>query len=279
MVTQELKVGGAVVFWSIAEFSNHKTLVDGLKDMGYPKSAPLPRTPGACLKEALSDVLGNAKTLIRPLDSKRDEGFCVLSEDRGEDSNSYTHSLTAKVNPDTLQISLNPFDDRANGIAAAFNKQLGLVRPAQVTGSMTSVLRALAGTSLRPKGSVYWIPDFAIDQWKRLSDLVELSAVSGKSAVYTVRNIMDGDSMKAIRDAIITEVLSEAGKINDEINTGELGDRALASRKKQAIDLHEKISQYEAILTLGLDKLHDAVDQAEQAVLKATMIGGAEDAA
>jgi hypothetical protein len=56
------------------------------------------------------------------------------------------------------------------------------------------------------------------------------------------------------------------------VSAGELGTRALESRRKLAGALREKINLYEDLLNLGLSGLHRAVDDADQAAATAALL-------
>ena len=73
----------------------------------------------------------------------------------------------------------------------------------------------------------------------------------------------------------MAEVQAEAVRICDEVAAGDLGGRALETRKKQAADLRDKVLLYEDVLSVGLAGLHAAVDRADQAAATASLLLGA----
>jgi hypothetical protein len=271
MTMTTFRIDGAIVLWSLAEHSYLQPIKDGLEQIGYSKLVPKPRTYAAALKDALGEVCGGPRTLIRPLkpDDSGIEGFTVMDEHRGEDNNEYRESLVAKVTPG-MKIKFRPFDDRAQTIVDNFNKQIGLVRVGTVTASLVSVLYSLGGTS--PGRAVYWLPESKLAQWGEVRSVIEHAGQSGKNAVYIIRHNMDADAAIAIRDAIVAEVQTAAANISREIQEDELGDRALESRKQLAMDLRKKIQQYEEILAMGLGHLTQAVAETEQAIAAACLI-------
>jgi hypothetical protein len=184
----------------------------------------------------------------------------------------YQHSLVARIDPSTLHISFTPYDDRAQAIVDAFNAHLGMLRTAQVSAALVEVLDRLGGTRLRPTGAIYWLPEHRLKDWQAVAKAVEGAGVGRPSAVYILRHQLDEDAIRAVRDAIVAEVSGEALRIDQEVSSGELGERALDHRKAQAEELRKKIQQYEDILGIGLQSLHKAVDQAEQAACKAAIL-------
>ena len=57
-----------------------------------------------------------------------------------------------------------------------------------------------------------------------------------------------------------------------EIGSGDLGGRALETRKQQAGDLRDKVLLYEHLLAVGLSDLHAELDRVDQAAASATLL-------
>src|SRR6478672_2045324 len=95
MVESHLDVGGGVVFWSLAEWTDRRRLTAAFQSLDLSSFVPEPRPPSATLKDALEDVLGGPRVLVRPLATR--DGFAVVTEDRGLAQNQYATALTAKV--------------------------------------------------------------------------------------------------------------------------------------------------------------------------------------
>ncbi len=270
MTENHLHLGGGIVFWTLGEFTARAHLQTGFEAAGFGQFVPEPRPPAGALKDALELVLGGSTTLIRPLKTR--DGFTVVREERGENGNAYLNSLVARINPDNLEITFTPLDQRAQPIVDAFNEHLGLLRPAQVSAALVAILDSLGGTRLRPTGAIYWLPPYQLDDWQRVAQAVENAGFGRPHCVYLLRHQMDADAIRAVRDAIVAEVSAEAARIDREVASGDLGERGLENRKAQAEELRRKIQQYEHILGCGLESLHVAVDQTEQAACKAALL-------
>jgi hypothetical protein len=273
MVESTIEIGGAVVFWSLSEWTRRDRLQDGFEAAGLAAFVPEPRLPAAALRDALEEVLGGPRMLVRPLQSR--DGFTVVREDRGEHGNSYTQELVARID-DAAGITFACADERATRVRDAYERQRGLLRAARVSGALVRVLEALGGTRLRPGGSVYWLPPHRLDDWQRAARAVEAAGAGRPNAVYVLRHRMDADAVRAVRDAVVAEVQAEATRIHDEVMTGELGGRGLQTRRARAEELRQKINLYEELLDVGLGALHVAVDQAEQAAAAAVLLASAQ---
>jgi hypothetical protein len=275
MTERHIEMGGAVVFWSLAEWTARDRLLEGLTVLGLEPFVPEPRPLTAALREALEQVLGGPRVLIRPL-SRRD-GFAVVREERGEAGNGYEQELVARVENDAAApcLCFSPTDERAERIRAVCGQQLGLLHAAQVSTALVNLVEHLRGTRLRPGGAVYWLPGHQLDAFQSAAHAFEGAAEGRSSAVYLLRHRMDADAVRAVRDAVIAAVQAEAQCIHLEVLTGELGERALENRRAQAGQLRQKVLLYEEILDVGLAALHQAVDEVDQAAAAAALLAGA----
>jgi hypothetical protein len=273
-----LDLGGAVVFWTLAPWTLRDRLLAGLTTLGLQAFVPDPRPATACLKDALEEVLGGPRILVRPL--ARRDGFAVIQEQRGEQGNAYTQDLVARIDDSNGQTKpvFTPSDDRATKVQDAYTRQLGLLHLTQVSASLVKLVESLGGTRLRPSGAIYWVPGNRIDEWQRIAQEFEKAGHGRPSAVYLLRHRMDADSVRAVRDAVVAEVQAESAHIHAEVMAGDLGERALETRRTQAGELRQKVLLYEELLDVGLQGLHQAVDTADQATAAAILLASAQPA-
>jgi hypothetical protein len=272
MVTMKVQTG-LVVFWSLSEFTDRARLNAGWTAAGFNHAVPEPRANVSVLKDALTDVFAGSRFLVRPLAART--GFAVVREDRGQDENSYAPVLTAKVHGDESPIYAGDVG-KADEVNAAYHRHLGRVASHQMSAALVKVLYDLGGIRLRPSGSVYWLPGDRADAWDRVVAGFEQAADGGKSVGYMLRHDLDADAIVAVRDAITHEVSTEAARLSQDILSGDLGDKAIETRKKEAVLLKRKVSEYEAILGVGLDHLKRTLDAVEQADATAALLLAAD---
>lgn len=271
MVDNRLNVGGAVVFWSIAEWTDRTRLASALQAIDLEFLVPEPRPAPAALRAALDEVFGGPRVLIRPLATK--DGFTVVHEERGEEANDYQRILSARVNGDPPKLIFEPFsNDRCDSVRETFHIHLERASAAQVSAVLVAGVDWLGGTRLRPSGAVYWIPGHKIDEFTHLARAVEDAAQGKPSCVYVLRHPLDPDGIRAVRDAVIHQVNLDATRIHADVISGGLGMRALETRQRQASDLRDKVLLYEELLSVGLESLHVVVDQADQAAATAALM-------
>ena len=94
MIRSDLEIGGAVAFWSLAEWSDRARLEAEFSPLGLHSLVPDPRPAPACLRAALDEVFAGPRVLVRPLATR--DGFVVVKEDRGPAANRYQTELTAR---------------------------------------------------------------------------------------------------------------------------------------------------------------------------------------
>ncbi len=272
MVTMKVQTG-LVVFWTLSEFTDRRRLMAAWSQAGFNKFVPEARANVAVLRDALNEVFAGSRFLVRPLSSRT--GFAVVREDRGQDENSYAPVLSAKVFGDQTPIYSGDVG-KADEVNAAYHRHLGRVTSQQLSASLVKVLYDLGGTRLRPSGSVYWLVSDRGDAWDRVVSGFEQAADGGRSVGYMLRHDMDADAVVAVRDAIVHEVTTEAARLSQDILSGELGDKAVESRKREALLLKRKVSEYEAILGVGLDHLKRTLDRVDQADATAALLLAAD---
>ena len=271
MTEGNLDVGGAVVFWSLADGTDRDRLRDGFASLDLSAFVPDERPAPSILRDALDEVLGGPRVLVRPLASR--DGFAVVQEDRGTAANVYATTMVAKAtltDPPTLRF--DPDDDRADRVREAFRVHESRVPAAQLSAALVRVVDALGGTRLRPGGAVYWVPGHKLGDWADVAGVVEQASTGRPSAVYAIRHRLDADAVRAVRDAVVAEVAGDADRIARDVGTGDLGGRALESRRKEAAALRDKVLLYEDVLSVGLAGLHAAVDAADQAAATAALL-------
>jgi hypothetical protein len=274
MVRSDLDVGGAVVFWALADWSNRQRLEAEFNALGIAALVPDPRPAAACLRSALDDAFAGPRVLVRPLASR--DGFAVVKEDRGPAANRYDTQLTARVTGTPASLTFDPWDGRAAVVEESYRRQLGRIPAAQLSTALVKVVEAVGGIRLRPNGAVYWLPGPRLDEFAAAAGAVERAAENRPSSVYVLRHRLDRHAVRAVRDAVVHEVRAEADRICQEVAAGDLGTRALEARQKHAGELRQKVVLYEDLLRVGLQGLHAAVDQADQAAATAAILLGSQ---
>lgn len=268
-----MKVGGAYTRWPLSEWSLRHVLVDGLGRLGYKDFVPEARSATACLKDALSEIFTEKQVEIKPLAGTG--SYEIIRVNKGEHKNSYDHLYCVSVD-DERRVSLRPLvPDLAQRILAGFNEQLGLLRSGQVTTCLVKILlRRLDGTTIGPRGGLYWLPPHHIDAWTQVAQVVEASGYRTESKVYLLRHLMDADAVRAIRDSIIHEIQTRSGEIRQEVldQDNPLKSLALQHRHEELLALRDKARLYESLLGVGLEQSVQTLDEVETTIGQAALL-------
>lgn len=288
MTAHVIASGGAVVFWTGGPTSR-QILEARLAQLDLQDFTPLPRTEAQALKIALGDYAdeqkqslrrarkGTAKDpnggkvkrdkLVQPHRNQKQNGFEVVDVARGDAANDYVTDFSAKVVDGVVQIS------RGYAERTSLQEKYDLAKVTlggnAIGRSLVDIMASLKGTALREAGGVYWIPDEGVPTWARV---IAAFQDAGRNKVYAMRTVMDSQTVRAVSDAIVGEVLAASGSLADEIRTGQLGEQALDSRRQRAKSLHARVSEYEQILGQTMQHLHQVIGIAELAAASATAI-------
>ena len=205
---------------------------------------------------------GTHQVLIRPLGSKT--GFTAVREQRGAEENEYQPLFSARIIEGRDDPFFSVTSEETFKVLEAYRKHVGRLTAQQVSSALVNVVSQLGGTRLRPTGGVYWLAGDRIADWEDASEAVAQAADGGKSVAYVVEHELDSGSVMAVRDALIAEVTAETQRISREIQSGDLGKKAIESRKNEAALLKKKVEDYESILDVTLDHLKKGLDCIDQ---------------
>jgi hypothetical protein len=284
MVETKVSAGGGVLFWTLAQWYDRLAIVHGLEGIGRATLAPPPRPIVSCARAALGALYKGNNFTIKPLKDP-DKGAHSLEVVRidpvDDERNDYVQVLRLKIDTDDNEqprIRLWPFDPTiAQSITDEFNNARGLVGGEAVSDMLTKWASLLRGTRLRPVGGIYWLPNDQLDAWSQVTAIAESTATRGRCSCYILRNLMDAEAVRAVKDAIEVEVQGRAREIWDEISAGTLGKRGLNNRSDEANDLISKVLEYENLLSTSLVATKDGLENLRNAAAAAALMASAPE--
>ena len=268
MNEKQFSIAGAVIYWKLAGRSDRATLEAGFNAIGYSSACPAPICNRSALRDALTEHKGRlGKTvLVRQLADV--DAFALVDERRGIDANEYEQLATVRVaSRDHLSFE-GVSSDLAYAIRQSFDVALTTVGQGELSRALVGLVDTLHGISLRPKGGIYWLPEAALSTWCELCGYVEQAGAG--SEVWQLRTAMDERAIQAIRDGLSSQILSEAETIRDEIAQGNLGERAIETRRQLCQSRRVKVAAYKALLGESLSDLDSALDAIDEALTDAT---------
>jgi hypothetical protein len=284
--------GGAVVYHTAGP-TRRELLETRLAQIGLEKFTPPPRSDGESLKLALGHYADDELTELRRQRRgtlkddttgekvKRDKiiqarinqkvnGYEVVDVERKESSqNDYCTDFAARMDEHGNVLITKGYANSTK-LQELFAQHKAILGGNAVGRTLVEIIAHLKGTTLREAGGVYWLPEESIPTWHQVIDAFQASGT--KTKVYCVRTVMDSQTVRAVKDAIVEEVMGAASILTQEITSGSLGERAIEFRKSKALALHARVSEYEGILNETLTTLHEVIKVAEVAAASAVAV-------
>lgn len=271
---------GGVCFWDAGP-TRRDLLEARLKQINLERFTPPPRSDSCALKSSVADY---ADTQLAELRSqrkgsgsdggekfKRDKviqgklnqktnGIELVDVTRHEqNTNDYVTDFAAKVVEGEVVVTKGY--DPQHKLQAGFNTAKGILTGQAVGKSLIEIIADLKGTTLRELGGVYWLPPESVPAWKEVIRAFE--DVGEKTKVHLMETPINELTVRAVRDAIVGEVMDAATRLTEELTSGSLGEKAVENRKQRALGLHSRVKEYEAILGEALTSLHEVIQVAE----------------
>ena len=287
MVDDRLQIGGAVVFWRLAKSTNREEVKAGLRNLALEQYTPEPRSPLACLRAVLPDVYPAEKQTrqtVRPIKANGSaKGFAVVKErpEEARAGDAWGEVVATATLDDKQSLRLDPDNEyRRERVRTGMQSAAEGLTSASVGSALVKLVEEHCdGVALRPSGGVYWVREDRLDEWTRIADVFERASAQGDSegkparpnAIYVLKVLADEQMVRAVGDALTTEVAVELAQIEEDVADGDLKEQACLSRLKRVGALESKVKRYETAFASPLDTLRDAVQRASVAVAQATL--------
>lgn len=264
MLEQSIRVSGATVSWSLTP-TNREALRQVYGAHGFEEHLPPETSDRAALKGAMEDVKGKNQ-IVQALKTPSQNGYELVNVARGVSHNDYTNNFSAWISNGEVQTGYG-FTDKTL-LQERFTYRKGLLAPSGVSESLKVIVLTMDAVVVYP--GTYWVPQQSLPRWQALAKEVEQLG-EGENRLRQLTTVMDENTAREVRDALIAEMNKAATTIAEDLASGTLGDKALESRKDQALALHRRIEKYEGILDETLEQLHATVEAVEQAAVLATL--------
>lgn len=137
-----------------------------------------------------------------------------------------------------------------------------------LSGWLTGQSALFHAVSLRPTGGVYFIPSQHVERWRKLSDIVQQCS---KSSIFEIPALRTEKAVDAILAALRHEVEAEVERMTKLLNEGEMGVRALNTRRHETTELLKKVGSYESLLSTNLASLADSVETVQRRIFEAVL--------
>lgn len=276
MVEKQINAQGGVVYWSAGP-TQRDTLEAGLEAIGLRHYMPRPRTRLSGLINAAKHYAKESADLCRNdgLDyivqnHKRPKlnGIEICNVDRKMVNNIYDSMYNLNVDADG-KVSCKESQHVEDEIQVSYDNFMHLLTGEGVGAMLVKLLGHCQGVRLRESGGIYWIPNQTLPVWKKVTEAVEQAGHT--NTCYLLRTVLDGNCIRAVMDAIASEVADAVNRMMVELESHSLQEKALENRLERCKALDSRISFYGAVLGKGLDELKDQVKKVQLCVTEASL--------
>jgi hypothetical protein len=276
---------GAFVWWEPGKM-RVKDLKDALDATGHKHLLPKASTVPAALRETLARFIAKAKIKVRgnPVDINplREDvrGFEAVRQDRGDTENIHDFVISVVLD-DSGQVRIAKHDSQyvpqadiikdqlEQAMTGMFHELLDWYPTTMVSGCLTRVIEAMGGVLCRKAGGVYFLPEAAANRFEPLAVVAD-KAEGNLSVVITKFPLKAGErSYKLVLESIrqeIKEALIEVEEGLRQLGSTKQRSNGQATRFATLDALKAKVSQYEALLGVTMNDMHDAVAKVKSAV-------------
>lgn len=247
---EALPTAGAIVYWRLSGDVDPAELGHVWRRAGLdPAWLPLPPQPKVALSRVMREQAGR-RTMARPLEARA--GHALVDERATGTDLSYSVGLVVRLD-EVHRIVCDPPDHKlAPVLRAAYDRALELCTASDIGSWLADIVRRLDGLAMRDHGGIYYIPPAQVDTWRAVVGC--LRTVSAHH-VFEVPAMRSSEAVAAVLDALDQEATAEVEKAAADLESGELGERALESRARKLAALEAKMQRYEALLGGGLEAL------------------------
>lgn len=267
---------GALVYWRLDGGLDPAELAVVWRAAGLDEAwLPATPAPSTALARALRER-SSKRRMVRPLNERGAHAIVNESASTSEmDGEGLTYAVDLKVRLDAAgRAVITPADHPlAPQIRADYNRCLDICSADDIGCWLVSMMRKVDGVSLRDRGGFYYIPPAKVALWRTIVGAMRL--ISGHRT-FEIPAIATGQAVEAILDAIEQEATTEAVKMEEEITSGSLGERALKSRVSRCSAVETKVAAYEALLGAKLESLRERLERLRGNLVAAALVADDE---
>ena len=276
---------GAMVLWSITGTADGETVNNRLKALGLPPAATIDEQEALRLSMQ-EDARG--RLMVRPL--AQGVGYALVQESDDGTEMQYDEvyraivvdgALVGQPGEKVVSPKLGPaggsltLPDVYRTLNQRHGKWYGQVNADKLGACLTNAVRFLGGVAVRHRGGVYWLADEALGALSQVAQVVEAEAPG--SSVFRVKTVADEQTVRLVSSSLSHEVETEAARIQDELQSGDLGERAIETRRARLDVLQQKVEDYESLLGETMDSLKDRLEEVGMARVVAELTSPSDD--
>jgi hypothetical protein len=264
-----LSIAGAAVYWNCAAESDREKIAEELAAIGQEDLAPGKRTAFAAAKRAAQNCYSGAGYHIGNLKDRAGVTIerVVHSDDTENEYPQVAYLLVDEATGDiktlaVIDTTLNT-DQRIGlreSLRKSYEQALEQCGASSVGIALTKACDKLGGVSLRDNGGVWFIPEFSLDLFKKITSVFERNGNHGRSKVQSLTVAKTDETIRGVHDSLCGGITQRIVDIRTEL-AADAGKRLRKNRKAEVEKLLDQAKAYESLLDSSLDDTKKALEE------------------
>lgn len=286
---------GGLAFWSSVEDTSRATVMAAAEAAGIkrfiPERPPVSTALRTAMEDYAKDVFGRRRhEPIQILQTAQARTFECVRCIRGETQNEHRFLFSASVNDQghVFEVSTNDgyyVTDGSNSVhqvdvvrhlQSRVDTQLTILPGVIVTQSLAKALRSWNCQCLNDRGGLWFLPSSRVAAYRAWAEVFTKNTRC-QFVLAEVEVSHNPDFIDHLIGEVRGEVIAGLAEITqDMLNaTGGMMDRSIRLRMDKAEEFLRKIEQYEAITSVTMNDMRDAVQKTKQALALQKLVASA----
>jgi len=282
LTVQDLTTAGLISWWRLSGSLPCARLEMVWETAGLdPKLLPHPPSPKVALGRTAAAAAKQlpVKARAHPLDGARG-GWAIVVQSAQAQLGSAWGSVVATLrlgDGGKLVAEIEPeYQERlAVWLPIFFEDAQQTLAVEDISAWLTWRAKELHAVALRDTGGVYFIPETDTAAYRATAAAIE-SASDHK--LYEVPAVKTEKAVEAILAAVIAESDAIVTELETEIDTTELGPRALGSRRALCGEILTKVEKYEGLLGRSMISIRDRIEGLRAIIVEAELAASVKTA-
>lgn len=268
VAVQDMTTAGAIIWWSLRGELALPALETAWTAANFDaKLLPKGPTVAECMARS-ARACQSKRFLARPLSGRR--GWALVAETPTY-SGDLAYATAAKMHLDDCKsLQIDGADDSLHQtLKMSFAHHKAMLSATDVSMWLSArLIPRVEAVKLRTTGGVYFVPRQHLMTFRAWAQV--LRDVSDH-AVYEVPALQSDEAVAAILAALIAEADTEIDALETELDTEELGSRAIKTREAKCEALRRKLETYADLLGVSVAQTNVRLGNVRAALVESSM--------
>lgn len=266
-------IAGAIVYWRLSGEVNGTDFKTALIEQGLEDHLLNMPSPHRALRRAMQEYASGslfirkhkgANVLFRQEDNDGTAECQVIAEAR----------LTVGGQPKiAVKRAITP--DLEKDLTSRYWHHVFHATTTDISSWLIGQAAACDALSLRESGGIYFVPRHKITEWEARVAAVHTTT---DCKIHNIPAMRCEDAIDTIFEALTDECETLTNQVQEDVDSEELGERALRTRVGQAKTMLEKLSRYEGLLGGRIDSIREQVEEQQANAVQAALAASASAA-